>query len=351
MFNFRSILTALALAAVLSPTAQAATASKAFTVTNTGNGPLTVSGAVISGNTAEYALTGNTCASVASGSSCALTVTFAPTATGVRPAASLSFNSSGTNGPTHNISLSGIGAPSEIARLISANASDVNMAALFGNPVAAGTYVLTINSGVRVTASSTATAALTTGTFPAGSTVKIVNNGYIIGAGGAGGSSPTTIATGGAGGAGGPALWLSTSVSLDNTNGAIYGGGGGGGSGGNGSAGIMGIRRGGGGGGGAGEPGGAGGAGGNLGTIGSTVGGAGGATLYMFAEGSLPWGGAGGAGGNYGQPGASGAQGNSTLAWSYGGTGGAAGSAILKNGNTITWLGGNNTSQVKGAVQ
>src|SRR5574340_1125050 len=100
MFNLRSLTAALALAALLSPAAYAAAASKTFTIPNTGNGPLTVSGAHIAGNTADYALSGNTCTSVPAGGSCALTVKFAPTGDGPRAAGSLNFSSNGSNGPS-----------------------------------------------------------------------------------------------------------------------------------------------------------------------------------------------------------------------------------------------------------
>ena len=61
----------------------------------------------------------------------------------------------------------------------------------------------TINSGVTVYATSTGTYAFNTGTsFPAGSTINIINNGTILGAGGAGGSGghqgSVTVGTSGA---------------------------------------------------------------------------------------------------------------------------------------------------------
>lgn len=344
MLKLRSLITALALAAALSPAAYAASSSKAFAVTNTGNGPLTITEASVSGNPAEFTLTGNTCTSVVAGGSCALTVTFTPNGSGTRTPASLTFSSNGTNGPTHSIALSGTGAPSEITRFISANASDVNMATLFGNPATAGTYVLTINSGVYVTASSTATAALTTGTFPAGSTVKIVNNGYILGKGGGGGNGGR--AQGPYGGqpglAGGAALSIASTLRVDNTNGYIFGGGGGGGGGG--SAPLCGDG-GGGGGGAGGGPGGAGAAGGAgscgnpvyPGSAGSTVGGSGGAASFR-----------GGDGGEYGATGMAGVTGSPG---GVGGAGGPGGKAIVLNGHSVIWLGGNNAAQVKGAVQ
>lgn len=112
MLKLRSLITALALAAALSPAAYAAYSDKTFTVTNSGNGPLTISGATVTGNTAEFALTGNTCTNVAAGGSCALTVRFSPSGSGTRTPASLNFTSNGTSGPTHSIALTGTGGSS-----------------------------------------------------------------------------------------------------------------------------------------------------------------------------------------------------------------------------------------------
>ena len=67
-----------------------------------------------------------------------------------------------------------------------------------------------INSGVYVYSDATGTPALLTGSGVAG-VLTIINNGYIIGAGGAGGTggTPTGNRNGGAGGTGGTALKLS----------------------------------------------------------------------------------------------------------------------------------------------
>jgi hypothetical protein len=96
---------------------------------------------------------------------------------------------------------------------------------------------VTINSGVYVYSSSTATPAMQTGSsYPFGSSISIINNGYIVGKGGAGGagkdlaSNAASGAAGGAGGAGGAAFVASAPVSITN-NGTIGGGGGGGGGG------------------------------------------------------------------------------------------------------------------------
>lgn len=83
--------------------------------------------------------------------------------------------------------------------------------------------VATISSGVIISSSTTASAALTiSGSFPSG--VSLVNNGSIVGMGGRGGEANATGSPGGA------AIAVSTAVSITN-NGTIAGGGGGGGAG------------------------------------------------------------------------------------------------------------------------
>lgn len=185
-----------------------------------------------------------------------------------------------------------------------------------------------INAGVYVGASSTANFGITTGSFPAGSVITIVNNGYIVGCGGAGGQGGSIYSSPGPGGSGGSAISMNYPVTIQN-NGSIFGGGGGGGG-----------AEDGGGGGGAGYSGGAGGGGGYVGGAGSTAGpGAGGGDI---------WGGGGGAGGG-GTWGAAGDDGD--FYWG-GAAGGAGGSAIRKNGFALTWGGTNgaSTTYVKGAV-
>ena len=129
---------------------------------------------------------------------------------------------------------------------------------------------VTINSGVYVGSSSAGTFAFDTGvTFPADSTLSVVNNGYILGAGGAagggGGTNMYSPFSGGSGSGGGTALRAQAPVSI--TNSGVIGGGGGGGGGGAGGFGSdcgegVGGMAGSGGGGGLGYSGGAGGAGG-----------------------------------------------------------------------------------------
>ena len=115
---------------------------------------------------------------------------------------------------------------------ISASTTNVNLFTLAGSPGTAGNYEFTVNSGVILTGSTTATPAMTTGTFPAGSGLWLVNNGIIAGAGGVGGAGGSGASTGGAlGNPGGPALNMAYPLTITN-NGVIEGGGGAGGGGG-----------------------------------------------------------------------------------------------------------------------
>jgi hypothetical protein len=231
---------------------------------------------------------------------------------------------------------------------IASDATNYNIFTAAGSPTSAVTLILTINSGVKVGSFSTATPGLTTGTFPAGSVITIVNNGSILGAGGAGGIGGLANGapgTGTAGSTGGPALSLSYPVTI--TNNGIIGGGGGGGGGGVALTSKYSVSYGGGGGGGCGYVAGTGGTGGSAGASRgssgtSSAGGAGGAT-----DGG--GGGAGGSGGACGQYGATG----SANYWGLvaGSSGGAPGAAVITNGNAITWTSGNNGTQVLGAVQ
>jgi len=179
---------------------------------------------------------------------------------------------------------------------------------------------ITINSGIYVYSNNTSIAGFTIGTLPAGSTVSIINNGYIMGKGGNGGAgtqSPHVYAAN-PGGAGGPAINLNYPVSITN-NSYIGGGGGGGGSSSADYAGSVACGGGGGAGagtGGGGNPGGAGGAGGNPGASGANGG------SY-----------AGGGGGRI-------MPGNATTAYSQGGQAGGSGARRFSNGNGSYGLGG-----------
>ena len=248
--------------------------------------------------------------------------------------------------------------------------------------------ILVVNSGVYVYATATNQTALTIGAFDADDTVKIVNNGFIMGAGGNGGVKS-------AGAVGGPCMSLGNNISLTN-NSFIGGGGGGGGSPGGGSFDLFSGGGGGAGGGNGGSssggiPGGTGGGPGATGTNGgrqngafaSSGGGGGGGRIMpgVGGAGSTPsqggqGGGAGGGGGAYtqgaagGTGGSAGNQGGDVSGgggspspsgggggWgarggngsgSYGfGAGGAGGKAINLNGKTITYIA---TGTIYGAV-
>ncbi len=244
---------------------------------------------------------------------------------------------------------------------ISANTTDYNVrtAALAAgwNGTDLTNIVLTINAGIFVRASSTSAYAIDTGgSWPVGATITIINNGFIQGKGGVGGAggdaqSPILPTNGTAAG---HAMNLQFPVSIDNTSGFILGGGGGGGGGGGEYAQCNcgkfscdeDLKVGGGGGGGAGT--GAGGIGGNNGAAGTNIAtsganGTGGAGLGPGPCSQISK--AGGNGGDWGTDGSAGTSGSQT-----GGSGGAAGKAIKTNANAVTWIAGNNPTQVRGAV-
>ena len=252
---------------------------------------------------------------------------------------------------------------------IAANTTDYNLHNALVTAGWDGTAVVnatvTINSGIIVGSTSTATYAFDTGVIPAGSTVNIVNNGYIVGRGGNGGNGgankpyATAPGSGAPGQAGGPAMYLRYAVSITNGSGYIYSGGGGGGGGGVTNGANVGYNSGGGGGGGgAGNVVGAPGAngignpyvanggglsiGGGGGVGGGVIGGAGGALNMNGVYPSFNGGGGGGGGANGGHGGRaytnfSGAG----FAVGAGGVGGGHGAAITTNGNTVTYVSGN----------
>lgn len=228
---------------------------------------------------------------------------------------------------------------------IAFNMQNVNLYQLAGSPAIAGNYTFTINSGVYIGSTSTSTASLNTGTWPGGSNITLINNGNVLGRGGNGGNggAGSSLGAGQAGGAGGNAINLSYPLTIDNTNGNIWGGGGGGGGGC-----AVSTPAGTGGGGGQGSylaTGGFGGNGviGNAGNAGSetSAGTGGNGANGAYAN----KGGTGGAAGTTGSNG-----GCSGTIHSAVGAGGAAGKAVNLNSFAATFTGGNNATQVKGAV-
>lgn len=190
--------------------------------------------------------------------------------------------------------------------------------------VASFTDVTFIVNGI-IGSTSTGSYAFNVNTsWAAGDTVRVINNSYIVGAGGNAGAGGPGALAGGAGNPGGYAMLVSRPITFTN-NGLVGSGGGGGGGGGGGNVFLGGTTGGGGGGGGAGVVGGAGGGGGSgtatngsSGTSGSIGGGGGGGAGGggSFAAGD------GGAGGYFGAAGAAGA---ASALGNLGGAGGAAG--------------------------
>lgn len=199
-----------------------------------------------------------------------------------------------------------IGKSTEVRFINTVNRTQASIHALMGSPTAATVYIF--ENTATITAATQGGWALQTGTFPAGSTLKIINRGHIRGGGGNGAPSVPNE--------GGTALVLNFPVTIDNT-GTIWGGGGGGGSGGyvidyNFYAGS----------GGAGIPAGLGGSGGSyVSGYGGTATAGGGAN-----------GGGGGAGGAAGNVGGGGRFGDDV------GVGARGGYSVQGNGNAATWI-------------
>lgn len=267
------------------------------------------------------------------------------------------------------------GALSDIS--LAAGSQDLYLFALAGNPVVAGTYNFTVEQGVSVQATSTATPAIDTTGFPSGSTINLFNFGYIDGKGGEAGAGAAIASGRGApdqaangtqaqpGRAGGNAILgpgAGRTLNIYNAGGYIRGGGGGGGGGGASYDGgdLFNYCSGGGGGGGAG-----GGKGGRGGTAIDQVGPATNATDGLdggaganatFGTGGTESsngnsdGGDGGSGGAFGAAGSAGGSPTARAVDSPGGAAGAAGKAVSINSGTVNFISGNDATHVKGAV-
>jgi hypothetical protein len=196
-----------------------------------------------------------------------------------------------------------------------------------------------IDSGVVVGSSSVGSYAFTVDTsWNAGDTVRVTNNGTIIGASGNGGTGGNyDVQTNGyAGSAGGPAVLVQRTVTAWTNTSGTTGGGGGGGGGGVGGAAGGGTKDGSGGGGGGGGRGyfsGSGGAGGSsggtaypgsAGTAGSSSSAGAGGAKGGFVDSTATAGGAGGALGSAGTTAAN----DPSNTW-FGGAGGAAGACLV----------------------
>ena len=270
--------------------------------------------------------------------------------------ATISLNDSAVRGlfgkPSGVISLSdGYGKASEIVYINTFDRTAASIFELMGSPTQPGIYIFENQATISAGAGSYA---MRTGVFPAGSTLRIVNKGYIRGKGGAGGPYN------GAGSPGGTALYLDMNCSLDNGAGFIFGGGGGGGGVfGQNSAQAYSFAP---GGGGAGADPGAAGAGFGHDTTarqksippsaGTTDAGGQGATIEFVMSAtnySKHYGGAGGGPGTAGVAGTWALATQSKSSWGVY-SGGAAGAAISLNGKTLTITTGNDTNRIRGAI-
>lgn len=208
-------------------------------------------------------------------------------------------------------------------------------------------FTITINSGIYIVGNTVGSlpaiySSGTSSTWPSGSIIRIINNGYIVGVKGYGGSGGNSYSFGQDGMRGGAAIQIPCYLSITNANGYIFGGGGGGAGGGGGTGG-----RGGGGGMGGGTNGGynykIAGENGYYGSYGNAPGGAGGQFVgqpgYEGLNGPCGGGGGGGAIGGWGGNGGSG-----TDAYFGGGTGGSEGFAIDSMGRGYVYVSGWNQS-------
>lgn len=261
--------------------------------------------------------------------------------------------------------------------VVTANTTNFVLTAAIGTvPITATTVTVIVNPGVVIQSVTAGTPAMDLSGLPSGSTVNLINNGYIIGRGGNGAEgavasypgSGTTLLSASVAGAGTQAITgpgTGRTFNITNGNGHIWGGGGGGGGGGayDGEASGNGCGNSGGGGGGAG--GGAGGKGGRgvyIGGSGSsatdgTPGGAG-PNGTGGAAGSLSQSGTGvaaasGAGGGYGVNGTDGTVSGTVVTGhtALHTTGGVAGKAIeLLGASAPTFISGGSSPNVLGIV-
>lgn len=207
-----------------------ATSTQSVTLTNTGNVPLSLP--LAAGRTSGAFSATDTCtSSLAVGSNCSITVTFAPTVVQAY-SGTLTINA-GVAGVI-SVGLTGTGKVPDFQANLTINVNTTNYN-LRNAAVAAGwdgvlplKATVTIAAGVQVGSYSSSNYAFQTGTsFPAGSSLTLVNNGSIIGARGAPSST------------GGSALLVQAPITIHNV-GTIAGGGGGGGVGGQGGMGGQG---------------------------------------------------------------------------------------------------------------
>lgn len=207
-------------------------------------------------------------------------------------------------------------------------------------------YVVVINSSVRITSSAVGVFAFDTGNLFAGATLKLINQGFIVGAGGNAGDGayynvPLVISISATNGTiGGNALTIRIDTTLDNLTGLI--GSGGGGSGGSGAFTV---------GPGVGYAGGSGGSAGEIPGLGGVS--ANGDPLLDGEDGSFNFFGSGTfhgvRGADLGEDGLDGETGTGDDVTSPG-DGRPAGTAITTNGNILTITGGDNPDQIKGAI-
>ena len=231
----------------IAPTISITASSASLTVGQTSTITFTLSEASTTFATGDATVTGGTLGAI-TGSGTSYSAVFTPTASsttnGVITVAAGAFTdaagNSSASGATRTITVNTMPpAAFTFAPTISANTANYNLksAAIAAgwNQVLQLDATVTINSGIYVYSTSTGAYSFSTGTtFPAGSTLRLINNGIILGMGGAGGAPGYNDAFwvygSTAGAVGGPAFIATNAISVTNNN-TIGGGGGGGGGG------------------------------------------------------------------------------------------------------------------------
>jgi hypothetical protein len=257
---------------------------------------------------------------------------------------------------------------------LSGSSVGINVFRLLGSPGGVVNITFTVDTGSIIYAPGALCPALDFRGFASGSTVNLINNGFIIGHGGRGGNGGGQARVGDSdyswfgqpGHAGGNAIegpGTGVTFNITNANGRIWSGGGGGGGGGSSCDDGAGPCAAGGGGGGAGF-----GLGGivtglatvegssitlsNFGTNGffDSSGGASNGTGGTATETGSSDAGTGGDGGDFGAAGSAGSSPTGFALDIAGGAGGAAGKAIELNGGAANFISGSGSPNVKGAV-
>jgi hypothetical protein len=139
------------------------------TISNTGNGSLTLSAPVQSGSS-DFASTASSCSTVAAGGTCVFDVTYKPTTVGFA-AATITFTTNDNVHPTLSVSMTGAGvvntAIAILASTVTYNADGVVTLTLTSTPIGVptGNVTLVVDGGTPISQALTVGATSSTATF------------------------------------------------------------------------------------------------------------------------------------------------------------------------------------------